>query len=121
MALVQRFAPAFKGAFLLALAVFTWLALDPTPTEILPISNADKLAHLMAYVVLAFLLDAGWPQQRFVLWKWLVLLGYGMTIELLQSQIPTRDFSLADMATNACGIALYAFAFAPLLRRWGLR
>ncbi len=35
--------------------------------------------------------------------KWAALLGYGLLIELLQSQIPNRFLSLADLLANAVG------------------
>ena len=40
--------------------------------------------------------------------KWGPLLAYGLAIELLQSQIPNRLFSIGDLAANAAGLALYA-------------
>jgi VanZ family protein len=105
----------------LALVVATLFALNPAPAGLPGIPFADKVAHLATYLVLAALVDAGWPQTGFTWRKWLLLLVYGLAIELVQSTIPSRDFSLADLAANLAGVALYVFAAAPVLRRLGWR
>ena len=105
----------------LALVIATWLALTPKPVALPDIALADKWAHLLTYVVLAFLVDASWPEQDFGWRKWTFLLGYGVLIEMIQSQIPNRFFSLGDIAANAAGFAVYAFALQRALRSGGLR
>jgi VanZ family protein len=100
----------------LALVVATWLALSPQPVALPDAPLSDKWAHLLAYLVLAFLVDASWPDQRFTWPKWSSLLVYGLAIELLQTQIPNRVFSVGDMVANAAGVALYAFGALHLLR-----
>ena len=105
----------------LAFVIATWLALTPKPVALPDIALADKWAHLLTYVVLAFLVDASWPEQDFDWRKWTFLLGYGVLIELVQSQIPNRYFSLGDIAANAVGIALYAVAVQRALRLGGIR
>lgn len=107
--------------FGLALVVATFFALNPAPPGMPGIPFGDKAAHLATYLVLAALVDAGWPNTGFTARKWLVLLLYGVAIELVQSTIPSRDFSLADVAANLAGVALYVLAVAPLLRRLGWR
>lgn len=111
----------FRLALGLALVVATWTALTPHPLPIPDAPHADKWAHLATYVLLALLVDASWPKRAFDLPKWLFLIGYGITIELIQSQIPNRMFSLADIGANATGIALYAFFILRILRTRGLR
>lgn len=105
----------------LALVTATWFALTPQPVALPDIALADKWAHLLSYVVLAFLVDASWPEQGFDLRKWAFLFGYGVLIELIQGQIPNRFFSLGDIAANAAGIAVYAFALQRALRLGGIR
>jgi len=99
----------------LALVTTTWLALTPQPVALPGVPLADKWAHLAVYIILAFLVDASWPERGFDLPKWLLLLGYGLAIELIQSQIPNRFFSLGDLLANAAGIALYAYVILRLL------
>ena len=72
-------------------------------------------------LVLAFLADASWPDRRFTAPKWSGLLLYGIAIELLQTQIPNRVFSIGDIVANGAGIALYAFGGIYLLQRLGWR
>jgi VanZ family protein len=98
----------------LALVITTWLSLAPEPAPLPGVSHADKWAHLAAYVVLAYLVDASWPERPFDPSKWLALMLYGLAIEMVQSQLPQRMFSVADLLANAAGIAFYAV----LLRRW---
>lgn len=111
----------FRWLLGLALALATWFALDPEPVALPEGVQMDKLAHLATYIVLAFLVDASWPERRFDPPKWAFLLAYGLAIELIQSQIPDRELSLADLAANAAGIALYAFVLLRPLRTLGLR
>lgn len=121
MSISEREKPGFRLLLGLALAVATWFALNPDPVALPEGISMDKLAHLAAYIVLAFLVDASWPERGFDLHKWTFLLVYGLVIELIQSQIPNRMFSIADLVANAAGIALYAFVLLRSLRSAGLR
>ena len=105
----------------LALVLATWFALTPQPVTLPEVALADKWAHLAAYLVLAFLVDASWPARGFGLREWGFLLAYGILIELIQTQMPNRFFSLADIAANAAGVAFYAFLIRHLLRARGIR
>lgn len=105
----------------LALVLATWFALTPQPVTLPEVALADKWAHLATYLLLALLVDASWPARGFDLPKWGFLLGYGILIELIQTQVPNRFFSLADIAANAAGVALYAFLILRLLRARGIR
>lgn len=111
----------FRLLLALALAVTTWASLTPDPIPLPDGPQADKWAHLAAYVVLAILVDFSWPDRGFDLSKWAGLLGYGIAIELLQGQIPNRMLSIADLTANTAGIALYAFLLLRTLRTLGLR
>ena len=105
----------------LALTLVTWLALTPQPVEISPGLSLDKWSHLMAFLALAFLTDASWPNRPFDLGKWGPLLGYGVALELIQRQIPNRMFDAADIVANMLGVGLYAFIVFRLLRAAGYR
>jgi VanZ family protein len=105
----------------LALSLATWFALTPQPVTLPEVALADKWAHLATYLLLAFLVDASWPEPGFDWRKWGFLLAYGILIELIQVQLPNRFFSLADIVANATGIALYGFLIVPLLRACGIR
>ena len=105
----------------LVLVVTTWVSLSQQPPTLPEVPLADKWAHLFTYVLLAFLVDASWPDRPFDLTKWAMLLAYGLSIELIQSQIPNRIFSLADLLANATGILIYAVLIVRGLRAIGMR
>ena len=92
--------------FLIALLGVTTLAV--LPGSALPAINLwDKLNHALAFFVLALLLAAACPGLA-LLRQWLILLSYGVAIELLQAGLSYRDASLADVLANVVGIALAA-------------
>ena len=111
----------FRLTLGLVLLVVTYLSLTPQPPSLPDVPMSDKLAHFAIYALLAFLVDASWPEQGFTRAKWLSLFAYGVVIELLQSQIPNRLFSIADLAANMAGVASYAFLVLGRLRAWGVR
>jgi len=98
----------------LALLIITGMALTPSPGFIQQSIN-DKLGHTLAFLVLAFLSHASWPELKFS-WRQInPLLGYGLAIEITQYFIPNRYFSLLDIAADLAGIGLYILLI-PLLR-----
>lgn len=111
-----------RAALLLALVTGTWLAVMPvagTPLE----SVNDKLQHLLAFLLLALLLDLSLPGARPAYWAWKLplLAGYGLLIECVQYFLPHRSFSLLDLAVDLLGLALYGLVRPALRRLPGLR
>ena len=91
------------------------------PGMALPVDfrNADKLAHLCAYLWLALLpaLIVKSPKEIFLLSMALVLLG--ISLEIGQIDVPGRTFSLADMCANAAGVFLgFSLGKRCRLRLW---
>ena len=84
----------------------------------------DKLNHILAFFVLAFLTDFSFPNSTFNLAKNLPLFFYGLSIEWVQYYIPFREFSLLDIAADVTGLLSYGILLPylkniPLLRnRW---
>ncbi len=76
----------------------------------------DKLSHALAFFSLALLTDFSFSESRFGLAKAGALFAYGTVIELIQHQLPYREFSLADLLANGAGIVGYWLSI-PLLRR----
>lgn len=105
----------------LALLMGTWLSLSPAPLPLPEVALADKCAHLVAFVLLAFLIDGSWPERGFDLPKWGSLLGYGVLIELLQTQVPNRVLSLGDIFADAAGLLLYGLVLLHGLRATRIR
>jgi VanZ family protein len=95
-----------RAGFLTCSAVILWLALDRQPL-IAGFNDLDKLNHIFAFVTLALLLDYSFPfSERFWL-KWLTLLCFGVTIELLQLVSGYRYFEWSDILADASGLAAY--------------
>jgi len=89
----------------------------------LPKGFTDKVAHLLLYCGLGFLLAralAGGLGQRVPAWvpPLVVLLSvaYGVSDEVHQFFVPNRQFDLLDLAADAAGAALGAGA----LWLWGI-
>lgn len=90
----------------------------------------DKLAHVLAYGLLAAL----WVRAQYFLTTWPIVrltltamgasLGYGAIDELHQSYVPGRDASLLDLLADAAGAvlgALLAAGFYVLGYAWARR
>ena len=76
----------------------------------------DKFNHFFAFSVLYLLLSLGFG--RLVFWKKAaLLLLFGMQIEIVQSFLPARCFSMLDVVADSIGIAIGAMLFT-LLRRY---
>ena len=94
----------YRAVLLAALATITWLALTPgmdTP------GHSDKLNHIAAFLVLAWLADQAFPGIRPRAMPFILLLAYGAGLELVQHTLPYRVASWFDLLTNAVGLGLY--------------
>jgi VanZ family protein len=101
------------GLWCCVLAV-AWLAFAPLQA---PVGfSYDKSNHLLAFFVMATLADGGWPGRRHAPARIALLLGYGLLIELIQRELPYREFSLFDLAADALGILLYQVGKAAATR-----
>lgn len=98
-------------ALAVCLTIISVLAFAPLTAD--PGTGHDKLNHLLAFGVLAWLADLAFPGPGPDPWsgwglaKWVGLLGYGLFIETVQFFLPYRDFSLWDLAADAAGLLGY--------------
>ncbi len=76
---------------------------------------SDKANHVLAFYVLALLVDFSFPKDNLGLAKVLALLTYGLLIEIVQSFLPNRTASLLDLVADGVGIVLYKLSL-PLLK-----
>ena len=81
----------------------------------------DKVNHVLAFSALALLVDLSFPAWTFRTTV-LVLLAYGLSIEITQAYLPYRSCSLFDLGADAGGLALYgicqpALRYFPVLRK----
>jgi VanZ family protein len=103
-----------RWALVLALVAVLVLALAPLEGSIA--TGSSLLNHFLAFFVLALLLDHAFPQRFSVAQKILLLVGFGVLIELLQVPLAQRQFSLLDIAADSAGVTAY-FAAAALWSR----
>jgi|TARA_B100001964_G_scaffold212971_1_gene249492 VanZ family protein len=97
---------AFRLVFTVAILVITHLATTSLDYPLVA-GVWDKLNHFLAFAVLAMLLDYSFPKERFGLWKFGSLCGYGVLLELIQYYLPYRFFSLFDVFADGLGIGIY--------------
>lgn len=108
---IVYFLPATGWALLIA-SLSTTAALPPIPWDFL---SPDKVGHLVFYAILTGLLLWGmaqgqWNTKQFS--KGLLLLAFGIAsaygafLELVQANLPHRQFDYADMLANCLGALL---------------
>jgi len=90
--------------------------------DILP----DKVCHAGEYFILAFLILFALQRTtraRFSTSFWITLAWgavYGLSDEIHQFYVPTRQFDVADLVANVCGVVVLFFVLW-VLRRSGER
>lgn len=103
---VFRFIQGRGGLVLLILASLGILVLALVPSNHTPVTGfSDKFNHVLAFTTLTLLLGF----QRHFLKTWqiiLVLLGYGVLIEVLQSFTGYRSAEWADVLADFIGILI---------------
>jgi VanZ family protein len=110
----------FRLALVLAFVAITYLATTTIDVS-MDINMFDKVEHLMAFYVLAFILDFSFPRWQFDIRKIGSLFVYGLVLELIQYYLPNRIFSLFDLGADVAGILLYGMSLPLLKRFWYLK
>ncbi len=91
---------------------------DPEPPPI-ELAHLDKIAHLVAWAVLAGLcrwaLGKTASSKRAFWVSWGLSFGYGLAIEALQAPMATRSAEVLDLVADAVGALLGAWLVG---RRW---
>ncbi len=96
--------------------VVYWLALLigthlPQETPLVPVVRSDKLAHLTAFAVLAWLLAATWQfsagrlSAAHLRWLWIAIAIYAVADEWTQ-QFVGRQASAADWLADMAGVLI---------------
>jgi VanZ family protein len=94
-----------------------WFAFTPQPPNF-QFKNADKVNHLLAFGSLTLVAGLSWMSGRTQALAVVVGMGlFGVFIELVQSQLPTRSAEWADLAADSLGIA-GGLVLLLMLRRW---
>jgi len=111
----QKVTIAARLLLFAAFALTSWQAVIRNGLD-LPFSNGDKVLHFLAFYFLAVLVDFSFPHRRFGLPKIIMLIGYGLTIELVQSFLPYRYADTADVVADMLGSFAYAGSIPLFLR-----
>lgn len=92
-----------QSSTIVAFLAVAWLSVLPSEIAVVDDFN-DKAKHVFAFLVLATGLLRYWR----ISWPIAVLglLGYGILIEVVQSYVPGRTASAADVLADIAGIAL---------------
>lgn len=115
----ERIRPAFRLALYLCVLAIAYLAF--APIEHVPGAPSDKLNHLFAFAVLAWLADMAYPGRRLARYRLTLLLGYGLLIELIQGFLPYRELSALDLAADGAGILFYNTILWMSRRSWHVK
>ncbi|WP_128906685.1 VanZ family protein [Halorubrum amylolyticum] len=94
-------------------------AIQTGPLSVFPYSTwLHGLAYAGLAVTLAYALqDRPWRDRLVVVVVFLVAVGYGASIELLQSTLDARTADFGDLLVNAVGAAVAAVCWR-VLTRW---
>ena len=115
--LSPRFRRHWRLLLWLLTMIVSWFAFKPNTGEDIVV-HVDKLRHVFAFATLAAVAALGWPpgvrQSRLIA---IGLLAYGLAIELVQSQLPTRSASVADWMMDGVGVALGLLLMQRLRRQ----
>ena len=113
----RRWRRTWRLLLVCLLAVVSWFAFVPSTTHE-GLQHLDKVRHLLAFATLALVASLGWPPgPRTTPGITGGLMAYGLFIEVMQTQLPTRTGSLADWLADGVGIALGLLLFRALRRR----
>ena len=123
MKLSRTYITSFRVLLCFTLVIVTYLA--TTALEFTVVSSIyDKINHFIAFFVLALLLDFSFPNFNFNMFKIILLITYGFSLEMIQHFLPHRIFSLIDVLADIVGLAGYGLLIPlikniPILdRRW---
>jgi len=101
---ILGYQPLWRGILCLSALAIVYLATTSEPYPI-PSSASDKVNHVIAFLQLTIVSRLAWPElSRY--WITLGVMSFGLGIEVTQSQLPYREFSLLDLAADGLGTAI---------------
>lgn len=117
---VHRLQQVILWCWMISMGCVLYGSLSPDLSVDIRIQNSDKIMHALAYAWLALGARMSFIPASKSFGLGLFLLGLGLGIELVQSVIPGRFFSWADILANFLGI-LSGLAVAAGISRTGVR
>jgi VanZ family protein len=113
---VIRVQQSIFWGWLFSLGLILYGSLSPEVQIKTQIENSDKILHAAAYTWLALGARISFIPPSFSVRLGIGLIFLGCAVEFVQSLIPGRFFSGADMLANALGVGL-GLALAALISR----
>lgn len=109
------------------MATILYFSIIPVPggdtfrTGPLGVVSFSTWMHLLAYgglaLVLAYALhDSSWPEWVILFVVFLIAVGYGAAVEIVQAAVPERTYSHLDMIVNAVGAAIAVGVWRAVVR-----
>ena len=98
---------AARVMLLIVVALILWLALTPNPPPAGGLFDLDKVNHIIAFFVLAGLMEYAFPNLAGWAIKLLPLVAFGLAIEMLQFWIGYRYFEWMDLVADGVGLLLF--------------
>jgi VanZ family protein len=92
------------------------LSLIPSPPDLIPVEQGDKAEHILAYGMLMFWFAQAYVRQPGRMIAAVLLIALGIALESAQDATGWREFSYADMAADAMGVALGWLLATPRTR-----
>lgn len=99
-----RCQPLWQAGLVVSVLGILYLATTSSPYPI-PSTPSDKINHLLAFIHLAVVTRLAWPHLSRISVA-VGVMALGLLIELTQSQLPHREFSLLDLTANGAGTAI---------------
>ncbi|MBE0485845.1 VanZ family protein [Marinobacter sp.] len=101
---ILRMRLLWRAVLVASIAAILYLA---TTSSSYPIPSAanDKVNHIIAFIELTIVTRLAWPRLS-AYWYVPALLSFGFALEVVQAQLPYRNFSMADVLADAFGIAI---------------
>ncbi|WP_345333823.1 VanZ family protein [Ferrimonas pelagia] len=106
-----------RSLLVLGLLVVSYLVFSQ-PGYGQPFPHFDKVGHFGAFFGLAALLQ--WATNSHIGLQLIGLLGYGILIELIQTQLPYRHGNVADVIADMAG-AVSFYLLLWIFRKWQQR
>jgi VanZ family protein len=101
--LLSKYPIPFRMAFVLYALLTLWASLraggGPQPIE-----NFDKVMHFVFYSLFTVIAAGCTKQRNTFLWLSILIVCYGALMEFLQSFVPSRFMSVADIVANTSGV-----------------
>ena len=106
--------------FWFSMLLVCWILLAQQ-ADLPPLRIWDKAAHTLAFAALMLLSAVAYRPRLKLQWIALLLLGFGIGMEIVQHFLPYREFSFLDMVANGLGILLAMPLVIPVERLMQLR